>query len=399
MPYLSTFHAMAKPTGARCNLRCDYCYFLKKKSIYPNSVFRMSDDIMERYIRQTIGGQKAPEITIAWQGGEPTLMGIDFFRRAMTTEKKYTQPGMKIEHTIQTNGVLLDEEWCGFLSENKFLVGLSLDGPRALHDTFRKDRKGCSVFDNVVRAVRLMQKYSVDFNILCTVNATNSRHPLDVYRFFRDELGTQYLQFIPIVEREDASGGLWGNTLTDRSVQSEVYGEFLIRIFDEWVNRDVGSMFVQIFDGVLASYVLGYSSLCVLQAVCGQEIVVEHNGDVYSCDHYVEPDYLLGNIKHTSIGKLIRSEKQQRFGVSKSTTLPTDCKECEFLFTCYGECPKNRVLDAPDGSGKLNWLCAGLKSFFSHSKEPLKTMAELIRAGRHAEEIMGARCQRGVGSI
>lgn len=399
MPEKSTlpaFHVMAKPTGARCNLRCEYCFYLKKKRLYPISSFCMSDSIMDRYLRQTIRAHSVPEVTIAWQGGEPTMMGIDFYRRAVTVEKKCTPHGVRIQNTLQTNGVLLDETWCRFLHENHFLVGLSIDGPQELHDQYRKDTMGRSVFDRVISAARMLQKYGVDYNILCTINAVNSHYPLEVYRFFRDELQSSYLQFIPIVERDDQTGDQQKELLTNRSVQPHTYGEFLIKIFDEWVCKDVGSMFVQFFDGVLASYVRGYSSLCVLQPTCGTGVVLEHNGDVFSCDHFVEPAYLLGNIMQTSIGRLVVSKKQRDFGAAKSSLLPGYCRKCEFLFTCYGECPKNRVIEAPDGSGKLNWLCPGLKQFFAHTKEMMHVLAGLLRSGRQAAEIMPIALRCGV---
>jgi uncharacterized protein len=377
------FHVMAKPTGARCNLHCDYCFFLKKEQLYPGSSFRMSDEVLEAYIRQTIEAHRVPQVTIAWQGGEPTLMGLEFFRRAVALEKKYARPGMQIENTLQTNGVLLNADWCRFLRENNFLVGLSLDGPRHLHNVYRHDKAGHSVFDRVVRAAKLMQRHRVEFNILCTVNSANSQYPLDVYRFFRDGLKTPFLQFIPIVEVDSSSG-----QITDRSVGPEQYGRFLVEIFDEWVGRDVGKMFVLFFDGVLASYLRGQSTLCVLRPTCGDGVALEHNGDVYSCDHYVEPAHLLGNIMETSLAYLVGSEKQQLFGRSKSEGLPRYCRECRYLFTCHGECPKNRVTRALDGEPGLNWLCPGLKDFFRHSERPMQVMAELLRKGRPACDIM-----------
>jgi uncharacterized protein len=379
---------MAKPTGAECNLDCEYCFFLKKVNLYPGSDFRMTDEVMESYIRQTIEGHQVPQVTIAWQGGEPTLMGLEFFKRAVEVEKKYQKPGMQIENTLQTNGVLIDEEWCKFLHQNKFLVGLSLDGPKDLHDTYRKDKAGNSVFDRVVRAARLMQEHKVEFNILCTVNAVNSQHPLDVYRFFRDDLKARYIQFIPIVERDNETGNQEGNKITDRSVRPEQFGKFLIEIFDEWVHKDVGVMFVQLFDGVLASYLRGYSTLCIFQPVCGEGCALEHNGDLYSCDHFVEPDYLLGNITRVPLTELISSDKQREFGQAKSSTLPKYCQECEFLFTCHGECPKNRVLETPDGETGLNWLCVGLKAFFAHANRNMQIMASLMQRGQNADAIM-----------
>jgi uncharacterized protein len=401
----AAFHVMAKPTGARCNLECDYCFFLKKERLYPDSNFRMSDELMEAYIRQTIEGHRVHQVTISWQGGEPTLMGLDFFRRTIEVEKKYARPGLRIENTLQTNGVLLDEEWCRFLHDNHFLVGLSLDGPRFLHDVYRHDKGGKSVFDRVIRATRLMQKQAVEFNILCTVNAANSRQPLQVYRFFRDELGVRYVQLIPIVERDNETGYQEGTKTTDRTVDPEQYGRFLIAIFDEWVRRDVGRMFVTFFDAVLASYLRGASTICVLSPTCGESVALEHTGDLYACDHYVEPRYLLGNIERTPIVELVSSEKQRRFGQDKSATLPRTCRECEHLFACYGECPKNRLLTTSDGEPGLNWLCKGLKAFFSHVDRPMRIMADLLRSGQYADAIMKilaeeeGRSYPGIGKI
>lgn len=384
----TAFHVMAKPTGARCNLDCQYCFFLKKEKLYPGSTFRMSDQLMETYIRQVIEAHTSPQVTIAWQGGEPTLMGLDFFRRSIEIEKKYLRPGIRIENTIQTNGTLIDESWCRFLRENNFLVGLSLDGPEELHDAYRRDKNGKSVFEKVVHAARLMQEHGVEFNILCTINAANSKYPLDVYRFFRDELGTPYIQFIPIVERDNESGFQEGSLVTSRTVQPEHYGNFLISIFDEWVRRDVGSMFIQFFDGVLASWLRGCSTLCVLRPTCGDGVALEHNGDVYSCDHFVEPKYLLGNIIEKPLAELVGSTKQRDFGEAKYSQLPGQCRKCKWLFTCHGECPKNRILETHDGEPGLNWLCAGLKAFFEHTQWPMRTMADLLRHGQHADGIM-----------
>lgn len=385
---LPAFHVMAKPTGARCNMACDYCFFLKKDRLYPESDFRMSDETMEAYIRQTIEGHSVPEVTIVWQGGEPTLMGLDFFRRAVAVEKKWARPGLRVENSFQTNGILIDEEWCRFFHDNNFLVGLSLDGPRDLHDAYRHDKGGRPVFGKVQRAARLMQKHAVEFNILCTVNAVNSRRPLDVYRYFRDDLGARYIQFIPIVERDNDTGNQEGARVTDRTVDPGQYGRFLIEIFDEWVRRDVGIMFVLFFDGVLASYARGDSSLCVLTPTCGECVALEHNGDLYSCDHFVEPRHFLGNIRRIPLPELVASEAQRSFGRAKSDTLPKYCRECQYLFTCHGECPKNRVLTTPEGEPGLNWLCAGLKAFFAHVDRPLRTMADLLRRGRYADGIM-----------
>jgi uncharacterized protein len=388
------FHVMAKPTGARCNMDCAYCFFLKKEDLYPGSDFRMSGEVMEAYIRQTLAAHQTPEVTIAWQGGEPTLMGLDFFRRAIAVEKRYRKPGTVIENTIQTNGTMLDEQWCEFLRDNKFLVGISVDGPREMHDAYRRDKAGRSVFDKVVQAIRLMQRHHVDFNILCTVNAVNSLGPLKVYRFFRDELEAQYIQLIPIVERANDTGFQEGQTVTDRSVNPEQYGRFLIEIFDEWIRRDVGQMFIQTFDGVLAAWLRGYSSLCVFQPACGQGVALEHNGDVYSCDHFVEPRHLLGNILQTPLAELVNSQKQRQFGQAKSGAMPRQCRQCRFLFTCHGECPKNRMLVAPNGEPGPNYLCPGLKAFFEHTQRPMQVMADLLRRGRSAQEVMSLAATR-----
>jgi len=385
---------LAKPTGAQCNLECDYCFFLKKDQLYPGSNFRMSDEMMETYIRQIIEGHQVPEVTIAWQGGEPTLMGLDFFKRTVDVQKKYINTGTSIENTLQTNGVLIDDEWCEFFHKNNFLIGLSLDGPRHLHDAYRHDKGGKSDFNKVVRAARLFQKHDVEFNILCTVNATNSRFPLEVYRFFRDELEAHYLQFIPIVERDNESGNQEGTQVTDRTVDPELYGRFLIEIFEEWVRRDVGITFVQFFDGVLASYVRGRSTLCVLTPICGEAVALEHNGDLYSCDHFVEPGYLLGNISQVSLPDLVASDAQRSFGREKSNTLPSYCQSCKYLFTCFGECPKNRVRTTPDGEPGLNWLCVGLKAFFAHTERPMQIMADLLRRGQTADGIMKILAQK-----
>jgi len=382
------FHVMAKPTGSRCNLSCDYCFFLEKSALYPGSEQRMTDEVMSAFVGQTIEAQQVPFVTLAWQGGEPTLMGLDFFRRALDAERAALPDGWQVERTIQTNGTLLTDEWAAFLAENDILVGLSIDGPRELHDAYRHDGAGRPVFDQVETAARLLQKHSAEFNVLCTINAANVDHPLDVYRYFRDELGARYLQFIPIVEVETPPADGAPGTVTDRSVPSLSYGEFLSAIFDEWVRRDVGEMFVQFFDGVLAAYVRGYSSLCILQPTCGAGVALEHNGDVYSCDHFVDTPYLLGNIMETPLGELVRGEQQQAFGQAKRDSLPQYCRDCEFLFACNGECPKNRILRTPDGEPGLNWLCEGLKLFFAHTDRRMKLLAELLGQGRPAADIM-----------
>jgi uncharacterized protein len=382
------FHIMAKPTGSACNLHCDYCFFLKKEKLYPSSTFRMSDEVHEAYIRQLFEAHEVPQVTVAWQGGEPTLMGLDFFRRSVELQKNYAKPGTRIENTFQTNGILLDDEWCRFFHENNFLIGLSIDGAKDLHDFYRKDKGGHGTFERVVQAVRLLRKHGVEFNILCTVNSKNADHPLDVYRFFRDTLVAQYVQFIPIVERDNESGYQEGNKVTDRSVRPDQWGHFLNTIFDEWVKRDVGRTFVLNFDGALAGWLGMAGTVCVFGATCGQGMALEHNGDLYSCDHFVEPNYYLGNILETPMIALVASDKQRKFGADKSTTLPQVCRRCDFLFACNGECPKNRIIETPDGEPGLNYLCEGFKAFFKHTDPSMKTMAGLLRRGRLAEEIM-----------
>jgi uncharacterized protein len=382
------FHIMAKPTGSACNLNCDYCFFLKKEKLYPGSDFRMSDEVHEAYIKQLFEAHQIPQVTVAWQGGEPTLMGLDFFRHSVELQKKYAKPGTRIENTFQTNGILLNDEWCRFFHENNFLVGLSLDGPKELHDTYRKDKGGHGTFERVAQAVRLLQKHQVEFNILCTVNRTNADHPSEVYRFFRDDAHVQYIQFIPIVERENESGYQEGNTVSNRSVRPDQWGHFLSTIFDEWVKRDVGRTFVLNFDGALAGWLGMAGTVCIFGPTCGQGTALEHNGDLYVCDHFVEPNYYLGNILKTPMIELVASDKQRKFGQDKADTLPRYCRQCEVLHICNGECPKNRFMETPDGEEGLNYLCEGYKAFFKHADGPMKTMAGLMRRGRQAEEIM-----------
>ena len=381
------FHLLTKPTGAICNLDCKYCFFLSKEMLYPGSRFRMADELLEEYIKQYIEAQQVPQVTIAWQGGEPTLMGLDFFRRSIEYVNKYKKPGMTVEHTIQTNGTKLDDEWCEFFHEHKFLVGLSVDGPRELNDAYRVDKGGKGTFDQVMRGLSYLKKHNVEFNILTTVHAANADYPLEVYRYFRDELGAKFIQFIPIVERDNETGFQEGNQVTDRSVKAEQYGKFLIEIFDEWVRRDVGEVFVQMFDVALGAWVGQPGAVCVFAPTCGNALALEHNGDLYACDHFVEPDYLLGNIKEEHMIDLIASDKQRKFGQDKLDTLPQYCLECEVRFACHGGCPKNRFINTPDGDPGLNYLCAGYRAFFNHVDRPMKIMATLLRQNRAPSEI------------
>ncbi|MFZ0924948.1 MAG: anaerobic sulfatase maturase [Halobacteriota archaeon] len=382
------FHILAKPAGATCNLNCAYCFFLAKEQLYPHSRFRMTDEVLESYLRQYLSAQRIPHATIAWQGGEPTLMGLDFYRRSIECEQKYARSGITIERTLQTNGTLLDEEWCAFLRENKYLVGLSLDGPRELHDAYRVDKAGHPTFDRVLHAARLLQEHNVEFNILCAVSAANVTHPAEVYRFFRDEVGAQFIQFIPIVERNNETGLQEENTVTDRSVTEEQWGRFLITIFDEWVTRDVGRVFVQHFDAALAAWAGAPPAVCIFSPTCGTSLALEHNGDLYSCDHFVGPKYLLGNILDTPLIELVSSDAQRQFGLNKRDTLPRYCQECPVCFACHGECPKNRFIKAPTGESGLNYLCAGYRAFFAHIDQPMRQMTELLREGRAPADVM-----------
>jgi uncharacterized protein len=401
------FHILTKPTGAICNLDCKYCFFLSKEMLYPGSRFRMADDLLEAYIKQLLESHQSPEVTVAWQGGEPTLMGLDFFRLSVEYAHRHKRPNQRVLFTMQTNGTKLDDAWGAFLKEHAFLVGLSVDGPREMHDTYRVNKGGSGTFDQVMHGLGVLKKHEVDCNILCTVHAANQDHPLEVYRFFRDELGAEYLQFIPIVERVTAdllplanegwserTGSerplytLAGELVTERSVQADKFGQFLITIFDEWVRRDVGRIFVQHFDSALANWVGAPGAVCIFNETCGRALALEHNGDLYSCDHYVEPSYKLGNIKETHMIQLISSPEQLKFGRDKRDTLPQYCRKCEVRFACHGGCPKNRFIETPDGEAGLNYLCAGYKAFFNHIDKPMKMMASLLRQGRYADEVM-----------
>jgi uncharacterized protein len=345
---------------------------------------------------------------VAWQGGEPTLMGLEFFQRSVDLVEKHRRPGQRVLHTMQTNGTKLDDAWCAFFKEHNFLIGLSVDGPREIHDTYRLTKGGAGSFDQVMRGWEALRRHHVDFNILCTVHAANVSHPESVYRFFRDELKAEFVQLIPIVERataetltladrgwSDRPGGdrplyvQHGDLLTERSVKPEQYGQFLIAIFEEWVRHDVGKVFVQMFDVALASWV-GMHTLCVFSPTCGDALALEHNGDLYSCDHFVEPDYLLGNIGDSHMVELVASQKQRQFGRDKQDTLPRFCRECDVRFACHGGCPKDRFIKTPDGEPGLNYLCDGYQLFFRHIDRPMRIMADLIRRGHYADEIMAS---------
>jgi uncharacterized protein len=385
------FQVLVKPTGAICNLDCSYCFFLSKEALYPGSRFRMPDDLLETYIRQLIASHGAQEVTISWQGGEPTLMGLDFFCRALELAEKYRRPGMTFLHTIQTNGTLLDDDWAAFFKRHGFLVGISIDGPREMHDAYRVDKGGKPTFDRVMRGLRFLQKHGVEHNILTTVNRVNGDHPLEVYRFLRDEADASWMQFIPVVERINSDGRTLlqeGSTVTERSVLPEQFGAFLCAIFDEWVRKDVGRVFVQTFEATARNWMGLPSGICVFDQTCGLGVALEHNGDLYSCDHFVEPRYRLGNILEEDMLDLVASDRQREFGLDKLSSLPRYCLECDVRFACHGECPKNRFLVAPDGEPGLNYLCSGLKAFFHHVDRPMRLLTGLIRQGRPAELVM-----------
>jgi uncharacterized protein len=399
------FHLLAKPTGAQCNLDCDYCFFLSKEMLYPDSRFRMTDDTLEQYLRQLIEAHAGvPEVTIAWQGGEPTLMGLDFFRRSVEIAQRYLRPGQRAVHTIQTNGTLLDAQWAAFFKEHEVLVGISIDGPREVHDAYRVTKGGRGSFDQVMRGLAWLREAGVEWNALTTIHAANAGRGREVYRFLRDECGARFVQFIPIIERvaEAAADGSvpwssWrdrplyvqeGDVVTGRSVTGEQYGRFLIDVFEEWVRRDVGEVYVQMFDVALANWFGEPPSLCVHSETCGAALALEHNGDLYSCDHFVEPAYKLGNIAEQDMLEMVASPQQRRFGLDKRDTLPQYCLDCDVRFACHGGCPKDRFISTPDGEPGLNYLCAGYKAFFGHVDEPMRVMCDLLRRDRAPSEIV-----------
>ena len=398
------FHVLTKPIGPICNLDCKYCFYLEKQQLYPDEKqWRMSDEVLEEYIRQYIQYQPVPEIHFAWQGGEPTLLGVEFFRKAVALQKKYAG-GKTIYNALQTNGTLLDDEWCKFLAREKFLDGLSIDGPRELHDKYRVDKGQKPTFDAVVRGLNLLKRHKVEFNTLTVVNQFNSQQPLKVYRFLK-KIGSGFIQFIPLVERRaPAEMKMRGfdfaapptpskpepvsSPVTEWSVQAEQYGSFLCAIYDEWVRHDVGKTFVQLLDVALGILMGLGSALCVFAEKCGTALAVEHNGDLYSCDHYVYPRYRLGNLMNQSLGTMVSSPQQKTFGDDKFNSLPQFCRQCEVRFACNGECPKHRFIKTPDGEDGLNYLCPAYKKFFNHIDNSMRTMAQLLNKGYPAAEIM-----------
>ncbi len=404
---MKPFHIMAKPHGPICNLDCTYCYYLEKENLYVQSPrdFRMRDDVLENYVRQYIQTHPLDTVQFAWQGGEPTLLGVAFFERVLELQKKYAN-GKKIENAFQTNGTLLDDEWGEFLVRNRFLVGLSIDGPEELHNFYRVDKGGQPTFGRVMRGLGFLKKHGVEFNTLTVVNRKNSYRAHEVYRFLK-QIGSTYLQFIPVVEQiaaEPDSNGLvllkpyaqQETSVSEWSVEPLQFGRFLQQVFDAWVVQDVGRIFVQIFDVALESWYGLPQSLCVFAPECGRALAVEHNGDLYSCDHFVYPENRLGNIMERAMGSLITSPQQARFGAGKAAGLPSDCRECDVRFACNGECPKHRFTRTAAGEHGLNYLCAGYKHFFRHVDPYMRFMANELSNHREPSRVMEwARSRRG----
>lgn len=394
-PLRYPIYVTAKPVGATCNLRCDYCYFLEKERFHSKGgPQRMSDELLERFTEQYVHAQPGQDVLFTWHGGEPLLLGLDYYKKALRYQKPYKR-NYRIDNVLQTNGTLLDDDWCRFFKENNFLIGLSLDGPEHCHDRYRRNQGGKGSFAKVMRGLELLQKHGVEYNILSVVNDYNARFPLEVYSFFKS-IGAQYIQFSPVVERIDAGTGiLHSQTLpgsptieapvTPWSVSPLAYGSFLNAIFDEWVRHDVGSTFVTTFDATLAGYVGAQPGSCIWAETCGHASALQPDGDLYACDHYVFPDFKLGNIRHQTITELMLSPRQIDFGNAKRDSLPSVCRQCPYLHLCHGECPKNRFLSLPDEPNPHNYLCSGLKSYFVHTRPAMLKMAELLRQGKPAE--------------
>ncbi len=395
----SAFQVMLKPVGPACNLDCTYCYYLEKKNLYPFAKgYRLKDDLLEIFIKEYIRAQDVPVVSFVWQGGEPSMLGVEYFRKALELQKKYAD-GKRTENAFQTNGTLLTDEFCEFLQENSFLVGLSIDGPKDVHDHYRFTAQGGPSWEKVMEGVRLLKKHNVEFNTLSVVNNVTSEKPVEIYRFLKS-IGSQFMQFIPIVERHTADPGDGDVHLvhhrydgpaevTPWSVKPERYGDFLVKIFDEWVRRDVGRYYVQLFDVTLANWA-GESNpgLCAFSEYCGDAAVMEHNGDLYSCDHFVYHDYFLGNIKEKPLLDMMQQENQARFGLEKKTSLPEQCRNCEFLFACHGECPKHRFCATAEDEKDLNYLCGAYKMFFAHVKPYMDYMDRQLKAKKPPANVM-----------
>ncbi|MDE3188159.1 MAG: anaerobic sulfatase-maturation protein [Acidobacteriota bacterium] len=394
----SNFHVMAKPIGPICNLDCKYCFYLEKEVLYPQaSKWAMRDEVLESYIRQYIEAHASPSVHFAWQGGEPTLLGVEYFQKIAALQAKYSN-GKRIENAFQTNGVLLNDDWARFLKEAGFLVGISIDGLRELHDAYRVDKGGQPTFDRVMRGMDALKRNGTEFNTLTTVNRANAKFPQEVYRFLKAN-GSGYMQFIPIVERISSQATADGLVLVSPefhgaarvapwSVEPDQFGQFLCTIFDDWVRHDVGKCFVQLFDVCLEIWSGLDASLCVFRRTCGAALAIEHSGDLYSCDHFVYPENRLGNIMDSPLESLVESEQQRRFGRDKESTLPKYCRECDVRFACNGECPKHRFLTTPDGEPGLNYLCAAYKKFFHHIDPCMRFMAAELVSARPPANVM-----------
>ena len=395
LQYGRPMYVMAKPVGAACNLQCSYCYYLEKKRLYDASSQLMSDEMLELFIREYIHSQTTLEVLFTWHGGEPLLRPISFYERALELQRRYAD-GRRIANCVQTNATLIDDEWCEFFRKNNFLVGVSIDGPQTMHDSLRTSRRGESSYRDVMRGLRLLNRHRVEWNAMATVNAANVEHPLEFYRFFRDELECQFLQFTPVVERcclTDGESRLMhaaepSGEVVPYSVTAEQWGRFLCAIFDEWVRHDVGWMFVQLFDSTLANWVGEAVGVCTMSKYCGHAAVIEHNGDVYSCDHFVFPEYKLGNLNEKSLSEMMYGRQQSEFGVAKHRTLPRQCRECEYEFACHGECPRNRFLTTADDEPGLNYLCTGYYAFFSHAATAMDYMRRQLQQGRPPANVM-----------
>lgn len=395
-PFSRPLYIMAKPVGALCNLACDYCYYLEKSKLYPHHpASLMSDELLEKFVEEYILSQTAPQVLFTWHGGETLMRPLAFYQKAIELQRKYAH-GRMIDNCIQTNGTLLTDEWCRFFHENHWLVGVSIDGPQKYHDAYRKNRQGLPSFTQVMKGIELLNKYDVEWNAMAVVNRLNADAPLEFYHFFK-QIECHYIQFAPIVERiarhadgrhlaavdESSEEGL-----AEFSVLPRQWGDFLCTLFDEWVREDVGRYFVQLFDATLANWVGEQPGVCTLASTCGQAGVMEFNGDVYSCDHFVFPQYKLGNIYSKSLVEMMYSERQMRFGQAKHTALPTQCVECPYLFACNGECPKNRFCMTKDGESGLNYLCKGYYQFFSHVAPYMDFMKGELLAQRAPANIM-----------
>lgn len=392
------FSVMIKPAGPLCNLNCTYCYYLEKKKMFKGgNDFRLSEELLENFIRQYIAAVQIPVVTFVWQGGEPTLLGIDYFRKVVELQRKYSN-GKTIENAFQTNGTNLNDEWCKFFFDNKILVGISIDGEEHNHDHYRRTVSGRPTFKNVMKGIDLLHKYNVEFNTLSCVNSYNVRFASETYRFLK-RIGSGFIQFLPVVERRSlleqndglklvAPGFTSSASVTEWSVPSEAFGKFLITIFDEWVRHDVAKYYIQIFDATLANYAGEVPGLCVFAETCGNALVMEHNGDLFSCDHFVYPEYLLGNISSAPITDLVDSQQQFDFGVAKRMNLPAYCLKCDVRFICHGECPKHRFNNTPDGKPGLNYLCEGYKFFFHHVLPYMEFMAKELNNKRAPANVM-----------